>query len=51
MLNVAKASTLDPHDFSEPPIDTTKARVDMPLMLARNITVTNGIINLIYNAE
>ncbi len=29
-------------------IDTTKTRVDIPLMLARNVTVTNGIINLIY---
>jgi len=30
-------------------IDTTKTRVDMPLMLARNVTVTNGVINLKYN--
>ena len=30
-------------------IDTTKTRVDMPLMLARNVTVTNGIINLKYS--
>ena len=30
-------------------IDTTKTRVDMPLMLARNVTVTNGVINLNYN--
>jgi hypothetical protein len=30
-------------------IDTTKTRVDMPLMLARNVTVTNGVINLHYN--
>ena len=30
-------------------IDTTKTRVDIPLMLARNVTVTNGVINLIYN--
>jgi len=30
-------------------IDTTKKRVDMPLMLARNVTVTNGVINLKYN--
>lgn len=30
-------------------IDTTKTRVDIPLMLARNVTVTNGVINLNYN--
>ncbi len=30
-------------------IDTTKTRVDMPVMLARNVTVTNGVINLKYN--
>ena len=30
-------------------IDTTKTRVDRPLMLARNVTVTNGVINLKYN--
>lgn len=30
-------------------IDTTKTRVDIPLMLARNVTVTNGVINLKYN--
>jgi hypothetical protein len=30
-------------------IDTTKTRVDIPLMLARNVTVTNGVINLDYN--
>jgi hypothetical protein len=29
-------------------IDTTKTRVDIPLMVARNVTVTNGLINLIY---
>jgi hypothetical protein len=31
------------------PIDTTKTKVDIPLMLARNVTVTNGVINLNYN--
>jgi len=30
-------------------VDTTKTRVDMPVMLARNVTVTNGVINLKYN--
>ncbi|MDQ6866592.1 MAG: hypothetical protein M3044_22540 [Thermoproteota archaeon] len=30
-------------------IDTTKTRVDIPLMLARNVTVRNGVINLNYN--
>lgn len=30
-------------------MDTTKTRVDIPLMLARNVTVTNGVINLNYN--
>jgi hypothetical protein len=30
-------------------IDTTKTRVDIPLMLAKNVTVTNGVINLDYN--
>lgn len=30
-------------------IDTTKTRVDIPLMLASNVTVTNGVINLNYN--
>jgi hypothetical protein len=30
-------------------INTTKARIDIPLMLARNVTVTKGIINLTYN--
>jgi len=30
-------------------IDTTKTRVDMPVMLARNVTVTNGVISLKYN--
>jgi hypothetical protein len=30
-------------------IDTTKTRIDIPLMLARNVTVTNGVINLKYN--
>ena len=29
-------------------IDTNKTRVDIPLMLASNVTVTNGIINLNY---
>ena len=30
-------------------MDTTKTRVDIPLMLARNVTVTNGVISLTYN--
>jgi hypothetical protein len=30
-------------------IDTTKTRIDIPLMLGRNVTVTNGVINLNYN--
>jgi hypothetical protein len=30
-------------------IDATKTRVDIPLMLARNVTVTNGVLNLNYN--
>ena len=30
-------------------IDTTKTRVDIPLMLASNVTVRNGVINLNYN--
>ena len=30
-------------------IDTTKTRVDIPLMVGSNVTVTNGIINLNYN--
>lgn len=30
-------------------IDTNKTRVDIPLMLASNVTVTNGLINLNYN--
>jgi hypothetical protein len=30
-------------------IDATKTRVGMPLMLASNVTVTNGVINLKYN--
>jgi hypothetical protein len=30
-------------------IDTTKTKVDIPLMLARNVTVTNGVIKLNYN--
>jgi hypothetical protein len=30
-------------------IDATKTRMDIPLMLARNVTVTNGVLNLKYN--
>lgn len=30
-------------------IDATRTRVDIPLMLARNVTVTNGVLNLNYN--
>src|SRR5207249_3211048 len=30
-------------------IDITKTRVDIPLMLANNVTVTNGVLNLNYN--
>ncbi|HET7149085.1 MAG TPA: hypothetical protein VFI73_11355 [Candidatus Nitrosopolaris sp.] len=30
-------------------IDITKTRVDIPLMLARDVTVRNGVINLNYN--
>lgn len=30
-------------------IDTTKTRVDIPLMLASNVTVKKGVINLNYN--
>jgi len=30
-------------------IDITKTRVDIPLMLANNVTVTNGLLNLNYN--
>jgi hypothetical protein len=30
-------------------IDTTKTRVDIPLMLASNVTVRKGVINLNYN--
>lgn len=30
-------------------LDTTKTRIDIPLMLGRNVTVTNGVINLNYN--
>jgi hypothetical protein len=30
-------------------IDATKTMVDMPLMLARNVTVTNGVLDLNYN--
>ena len=30
-------------------IDTTKTRVDIPLMLGRNVTVANGVINLNYS--
>jgi hypothetical protein len=29
-------------------IDANKTRIDIPLMLASNVTVTNGIINLNY---
>jgi hypothetical protein len=30
-------------------IDMTKTRIDIPLMLGRNVTITNGVINLNYN--
>jgi hypothetical protein len=30
-------------------IDDTKTRIDIPIMLAKNVTVSNGIINLKYN--
>jgi hypothetical protein len=30
-------------------IDATTTKVDLPLVLARNVTVTNGLINLKYN--
>lgn len=30
-------------------IDATRTRVDILLMLARNVTVTNGVLNLSYN--
>ena len=30
-------------------VDKTKTRIDIPVMLAKNIVVSNGIINLKYN--
>lgn len=30
-------------------IDATRTRVEIPLMLARNVTLTNGVSNLNYN--
>jgi hypothetical protein len=30
-------------------IDATKTRVNIPLMLARKVTITNGILTLNYN--
>ena len=30
-------------------IDKTKTRIDIPLMLAKNVKVSNGLINLAYN--
>ena len=30
-------------------IDETKTKVDLPLLFARNVNVTNGLVNLKYN--
>jgi hypothetical protein len=30
-------------------LDSTRTKVDLPLVLARDVTVTNGLLNLKYN--
>jgi hypothetical protein len=42
-------STLKQNIVGPSRINATKTRVDIPLMLARNVTVTNGVLNLNYN--
>ena len=30
-------------------LDSTRTKIDLPLVLARGVTVTNGLLNLNYN--